>query len=87
MTPVMRKMLQAITNGTDPNILAQVSQLSGKRQASRTARTLLALYAKGYLQLRQGGGLEISAEGLRANASKRSKTEGAATRAGKVKKA
>jgi hypothetical protein len=63
----MREMLQEIANGADPNIISQMSQLLGKRQANSTARTLLALYTKGYLQLRQGGGLEINA----ANKTKR----------------
>jgi hypothetical protein len=63
-------MLQEIADGSDPNILSQMSQLLDKRQANATTRTLLALYTKGYLQLRQGGGLEISAKGIRAIANK-----------------
>ena len=73
MTATMRSMLQEIAKGADPNVIAQMSRLMGKRQANSTARTLLALYTKGYLQLRQEGGLEISAEGLRA-CSNKSKT-------------
>lgn len=66
MTPAMKEMLGEIARGTDPSLITQVSQLMGGRRASTTARTLLALYKRGYLQLRKGGGMEISEKGRQA---------------------
>lgn len=66
LTAAMKKMLIEIDKGTDPNIMAQVTQIMGKRQALACSRTLLALYRRGALRIAKGGGLEITDEGRAA---------------------
>lgn len=60
LTPAMREMLSQIARGADPNVMAQVARIMGRREENQCARTLLGLKARGLLQFRQGGGLEIS---------------------------
>lgn len=63
LTPAMREALSEIARGVDPNMMADLARFMGKRQEKQCAKTLLGLLGHGLLQMRQGGGLEISALG------------------------
>ncbi len=73
MTKPQKEMLAEIATGLDPNMIAQVAQVMGKRTANHTARTLLALLKQG--MLKHGNGLEISDLG-RATAAKQAHVKG-----------
>lgn len=83
MTPQQREMLGSIADGADPNLIAQVARISGKKEENRYARTMMALYRKGLLQIAKTGGLEISEAG-RAAAGRATRAPDGARGAGKA---
>lgn len=68
MTKTQKEMLAEIAAGADPNMLAQLARFASKREGSNVARTMLALFRAGMLQVAKGSGLEISEAGRKAAA-------------------
>lgn len=66
MTDKQKNMLMQFADGADVNVTASIAEVLGKREAYNTARTIMALYRAGMLQIAKQGGLEISAKGRAA---------------------
>lgn len=66
MTQNMKEMLASIADGSDPNLLASLSRAAGKKEENKVAKTMMALFRNGLLQIAKGGGLEISDKGRAA---------------------
>ena len=77
MTPNMKTMLIEIADGGDPNLIASLARMSGKKEENRVAKTMMALFRNGLLQIAKGGGLEISDKGR--DSAKRTARDGKLT--------